>query len=169
MGRWGTASMSDKFGLSLRPNHSYYSMKYWRNWWHLYYKQFNYINYNSYSWKYYRLFVAGNSMNETRSSQWTTDGNGTEDAKHKQELPAPNSRIKVNVSLTRQWSHNTFYWFDFSVNGVDEVMGVDGFGIPTNEIIDMFIDSNNCPGMDGKLKLFLIQVNSFLSPCKWNE
>ena len=43
------------------------------------------------------------------------------------------------------------------------MMGVDGLGIPTDEIVDMFIDSDHCPGMDGKLKLFLIQVHSFLS------
>ncbi len=37
-------------------------------------------------------------------------------------------------------------------------MGKDGVGIPTNVIEDKFIDGKNCPGMAGKLKLFLIQV-----------
>ena len=45
---------------------------------------------------------------------------------------------------------------------MDEVMGVDGVGIVTNDIEDMFIDGLNCPGMAGKLKLFLIQVRQQL-------
>jgi hypothetical protein len=42
---------------------------------------------------------------------------------------------------------------------VEEVMGVDGTGIPTEEIVDTF---TACPGMVGKLKLFLIQVRFVL-------
>ena len=37
-------------------------------------------------------------------------------------------------------------------------MGVDGEGISTDDITDMFTDASQCPGMAGKLKLFLIQV-----------
>ena len=37
-------------------------------------------------------------------------------------------------------------------------MGVDGKGVKTDTITDMFNDSDKCPGMSGKVKLFLIQV-----------
>ena len=37
-------------------------------------------------------------------------------------------------------------------------MACDGEGILTDTITGMFIDSKKCPGMDGKIKLFLIQV-----------
>jgi hypothetical protein len=43
---------------------------------------------------------------------------------------------------------------------VDEVLGVDGKGMPTKEITDTFVDAANCPEMADKIKIFLFQVRA---------
>ena len=43
-------------------------------------------------------------------SQWTTDGNGTQDAQHKKRVARALQRRQVNVHLTRQWTHSR--WFN---------------------------------------------------------
>ena len=44
----------------------------------------------------------------------------------------------------------------------DEIVGVDGESVPTNDLTDLIIDGKNCPVMIGKPKIFLIQVGDIL-------
>ena len=44
----------------------------------------------------------------------------------------------------------------------DEIVGVDGESVPTNDLTDLIIDGKNCPVMIGKPKIFLIQVGYIL-------
>ena len=57
------------------------------------------------------------------------------------------------------WDKKEFQ-LDFSVGTFEEVMGIDGEGVPTNDITGPFLNSNECPGMNGKLKLFLLQAST---------
>ena len=45
----------------------------------------------------------------------------------------------------------------------DEIVGVDGESVPTNDLTDLIIDGKNCPVMIGKPKIFLIQVGRHIT------
>jgi hypothetical protein len=45
-----------------------------------------------------------------------------------------------------------------SINFCCQVIASDNVGIPTEKITDLIIDADYCPGMVGRIKLFLIQV-----------
>jgi hypothetical protein len=34
-------------------------------------------------------------------------------------------------------------------------------GVPVNDIVEMFSDSKLCPGLIGKVKVFIFQVNTY--------
>ena len=46
------------------------------------------------------------------------------------------------------------------VQNLDEIIGIDGVGVPVNDIVDMFSDSKMCPGLIGKVKVFIFQVRT---------
>jgi len=49
------------------------------------------------------------------------------------------------------------------VNGVDEILGVNGIGMDRKKIINKFADASNCPNLSKKPKLFFFQA------CRGNE
>jgi len=53
---------------------------------------------------------------------------------------------------------NQFFNFRQVQKNVDEIIGIDGKGVPVNDIVDMFTDLKMCPGLEGKVKVFIFQV-----------